>query len=86
MLDELLTISSTLSPDALASLLAYARKLAGTDQRGEEPAGPEADAGQNGTGNRGYVEIKTIKGRPYAYRRWREGKVLRSEYLGKVKS
>ena len=41
-----------------------------------------------GTGKRkkrGYVEIKTINGRPYAYRRWREGGRLRSEYVGKVK-
>lgn len=36
-------------------------------------------------GKRGWVELKTINGcGPYAYRRWREGGRLRSEYVGKV--
>lgn len=36
----------------------------------------------NGTS---WVEIKTIRGfGPYAYRRWREGGRLKSEYIGKV--
>jgi len=39
--------------------------------------------GGNGTG---WVELKMINGfGPYAYKRWREGKTLRSKYLGKVK-
>ena len=46
-----------------------------------EPAGP-AEARSRA---RGYVELKMIKNcGPYAYRRWREGGRLRSEYLGKV--
>jgi len=31
-----------------------------------------------------FIEIKTIKGRQYAYRRWYEGGKLRSEYIGKA--
>ena len=34
--------------------------------------------------SRGYVEIKWIKQRPYAYLRYREGGRLRSVYLGKA--
>jgi hypothetical protein len=35
---------------------------------------------------RGWVELKMIGDNgPYAYRRWREGGKLRSEYIGKVK-
>ena len=47
----------------------------------------EPAAGQAGPENakRGYIEFKLIKGHgPYAYKRWREGGRLRSEYLGKV--
>lgn len=32
----------------------------------------------------GWLEIKTIKGYRYAYRRWRDGRHKRSRYLGKV--
>ena len=44
-------------------------------------------AGQVGSksGKGGYIELKLVRGfGPYAYRRWREGGRLRSEYLGKV--
>ncbi len=31
-----------------------------------------------------WVEIKEIKGRPYRYLRWRDGRHMRSKYLGKA--
>ena len=41
--------------------------------------------GRKGGGG-GWVELKTINGcGPYAYKRWREGGRMRSEYIGKVK-
>lgn len=39
-----------------------------------------------GSRGSGWIELKMINGfGPYAYRRWRTGGKLRSEYLGKVK-
>lgn len=47
------------------------------------PAGPAEGKKAKG----GYIELKMIRGHgPYAYKRWREGGRLRSEYLGKVQS
>ncbi len=39
----------------------------------------------NGDNKRGWVEIKTIKGNLYAYRRWRENSRKKSEYIGPVR-
>jgi hypothetical protein len=56
---------------------------AGEDEVLETAGSPRT--GGNG-GGKGWVELKLIRGYgPYAYRRWREGGVLRSEYVGKVK-
>lgn len=33
-----------------------------------------------------FIEVKVIKGRKYAYRRWYEGGRFRSEYVGPVNS
>jgi hypothetical protein len=32
----------------------------------------------------GWIEVKEIKGHRYAYRRWYDGKVKRSSYIGKA--
>lgn len=49
----------------------------------------DRELGGEATGKRsakGWVELKMINGYgPYAYRRWREGGVKRSEYIGKVR-
>jgi len=45
---------------------------------------PERTNKKQATGG-SYVELKTINGcGPYAYKRWREGGRLKSEYIGKV--
>lgn len=47
-------------------------------ERGQEAGESKGKAG-------GYVEAKMINGYgPYAYKRWREGGRLRSEYQGKI--
>lgn len=52
----------------------------------QEPASePGQQGGQSKGQAGGYVEIKMINGcGPYAYKRWREGGRLRSEYQGKA--
>ena len=56
----------------------------------EEPA-PIQETSSSGPagkakGGAGWIELKMIKGHgPYAYKRWRVGKTLKSQYLGKVK-
>lgn len=61
------------------------------------PGGAEEDgparglmlANGGGTGRktspRGWLEIKIIKGHPYVYRRWRDGKTMRSQYVGRLR-
>lgn len=69
-------------------------ELVGEFLREAEGDEPEAETAGNKTegkeGARGWVELKMIPrgGKsygPYAYLRWREGKVTRSKYLGKVR-
>jgi hypothetical protein len=73
-----------LDAEQLDEVAAFVAGLLGEAER-DEPAG---DADHGGNGRRaagGWVELKTINGSgPYAYRRWREGKRLRSKYIGKV--
>ena len=57
-----------------------------TDKVEEEPETSSRGSGHSQAGASGYVELKMIgKNGPYAYKRWRQGKTLRSQYLGKVK-
>lgn len=77
---------SSLDEDGLLELRAMIDEA--LEQPEEEQ--PAASLDNNGKGKesraRGWVELKSIGGYgPYAYRRWREGKRLRSEYIGKVK-
>lgn len=54
----------------------------------DEPQEPQPAGSLNGAGAgpRGCIEHKMIKGHgPYAYLRWRQGKIQKSRYLGKVK-
>ncbi len=73
-----------LSPEARQEVLEYALALLGETEL-EEPQPAQRAESRPGNGG-GYIEIKTIKGHRYAYRRWREGGVLKSQYIGKVKS
>lgn len=54
------------------------------DEQSQEPEeASEQTPAQNGKAkSRGYRELKTINGKKYWYRRWREGKKLKSEYIG----
>jgi len=89
MINELTIIAQALTPNKQQALLDYARRLAA-----QQVASPEAklqDTGNiptesNHKRGKGWVEVKTINGHQYAYRRWREGKILKSEYIGKVSS
>lgn len=87
---EIWKIAKRLSPGGQAALLDTARLLLDAEavDQARDQAAPDPDQAQTrgDNGQRGYVEIKTIKGHQYAYRRWREGKVLKSKYVGKVKS
>lgn len=86
ILHQINAIAQALSPTAQQALLDYAQLLAAQETTQAAPETPES-ANSNGNGKaKGWVEVKTIKGHPYAYRRWREGKTLKSEYVGKVKS
>jgi hypothetical protein len=55
------------------------------EQEQAETAGPEASSSES-KGSGGYIELKYIRGYgPYAYKRFRAGGRLCSEYVGKVK-
>ena len=62
-----------------------------TEKIEEEPETSSNGSGKAKAGASGYVELKMIPGAngklygPYAYKRWRQGKTLRSQYLGPVK-
>lgn len=82
---------ASLDRDGLLELIMLAEaRLAELEeeQDGQEPSGMSSRTGPaNGkAGGAGWIELKMIgKNGPYAYKRWRQGKRLRSQYLGKVK-
>jgi len=62
--------------------------LAAVQERIEDLLGGEGETGAsspppNGTGQ-GWIEIKRINGHRYKYRRWYDGGVKRSQYIGKA--
>ena len=85
---HLQALTGLLDREGLLELMAMAEaRLAELDEELE----PVQETSSNGSGKAkaggsGYVELKMIgKNGPYAYKRWRQGKTLRSQYLGKVK-
>ena len=87
---------ASLDRDGLLELIMLAEaRLAELEeeQDGQEPSGMSSRTGPaNGkAGGAGWIELKWIPGAngkqygPYAYKRWRQGKTIRSQYLGKVK-
>jgi len=58
------------------------QKIVGGD--GEDESSSHKNTELPGAKGGSWFEIKTIKGHKYRYRRWREGKKTRSEYVGKV--
>jgi len=85
---QLITEVKTLTRPELLELEALIQALldeSETGQEEQEPA-PEASTTSQSNGRRGYIELKEINNcGPYQYLRWREGKKLRSRYIGKVK-
>lgn len=66
--------------DLIDVLLAEVEESTSEDQDQRDPGGEVALERR-----RGWVELKMINGHgPYAYLRWREGRVKRSRYLGKA--
>ena len=60
-------------------------RLAELEEEGQEASSDNGTEEGSGSGGRGYIELKMIRGYgPYAYQRWREKGRLRSKYLGKV--
>lgn len=89
MLTQITEAATQLNPAHQQAALDYILALL-QEQTAAEPA-PTEEAGKVDPGNgkkqgRGWIEVKTISGNQYAYRRWREGKTLKSEYIGKVKA
>lgn len=80
---------ASLDRDGLLELITLAEaRLAELEQSGQEPSGMSSRTGpaNSKAGGAGWIELKMIgKNGPYAYKRWRQGKTLRSQYLGKVK-
>ena len=57
--------------------------LGGKDEpQQRQAAGLPPKTGSSARNGRGWIETKWINGRPYRYRRWREGQRKRSKYLG----
>ena len=54
------------------------------EEEGEAESSSHKNAELPGAKGGSWFEIKTIKGHKYRYRRWREGKKTKSEYVGKV--
>jgi len=96
-LSDILATLPDLTDDDLRRIITDAQNIlesrAGDDPaiviEPERVARPEPVGGDNGARRRGrgwWLEIKTIKGHQYLYRRWREGGRQRSEYVGKITS
>ena len=78
----------SLDRDGLQELIAMAEaRLAELDEELEPVQEPSSNGSSKAkAGGAGWIELKMIgKNGPYAYKRWRQGKTLRSQYLGKVK-
>lgn len=96
LLGQIAALTLALDAEGQHALYRHALLLAGRYDELEasmgEDAGEEKEQG-GGKANgkvqakgRGYLETKTIKGRQYIYRRWREGGQLKSEYVGRLKA
>ena len=94
-LDALLPVIPTLDDDQLHALaLATAFEMdRRNDGQGEELQADDFDTGSasSSKGGRGWIEEKMIPDSktgklygPYRYKRWWDGKICRSEYLGKA--
>lgn len=83
---------ASLDRDGLLELIMLAEARLAEIEDGQEPAQETSSRGSSKASEaQGWIELKMIPGAngkqygPYAYRRWRQGKRLRSQYLGKVK-
>lgn len=86
-IDQLTDAQAARVGDFLAALLADEEDQAACPgrQAGADPQEGGALETSNGRHAAGWVELKMIGGcGPYAYLRWRDGKRLRSRYMGKA--
>jgi hypothetical protein len=74
-----------MNSEQLDAVIAFMADLLATEDT-EAPEEERATGGKSKAGPAGWVELKHINGYgPYAYLRWREGKRMRSKYLGKAR-
>lgn len=92
---QILALARAMDAEAQEALYHHALLLAGRYDEldallgdGDEQEKVKVNGNGNGKASpgRGYLETKTIKGRQYIYRRWREGGRLKSEYVGRLKA
>ena len=86
-LDRILELLPDLGPSELRAVLVrtqdYLRTFVALGLDDDEDA-PTAQSAY-GAGAGSWLEVRTVNGcGPYVYRRWREGKRKRSQYLGKA--
>ncbi|MCW1967101.1 MAG: hypothetical protein KIH69_003125 [Anaerolineae bacterium] len=72
----------SMSRDELIKLQAFIGGLIDNAAPVADAAAPQGKVKAKRQHSAAFVEIKTIKGRRYAYRRWYEGGKFRSEYIG----
>lgn len=89
---QIAALTLSLDAEGQQALYRHALLLAGRYEELEalmgedEGEGKEQGGGKANGKGRGYLETKTIKGRQYVYRRWREGGQLKSAYVGRLKA
>lgn len=89
MVKQITEAAQKLNPAHQQAALDYLLDLLAKQEAEAAEAAPEVESPANGSDKakaKGWVEVKTINGHQYAYRRYREGKTLKSEYVGKVKA
>lgn len=69
-----------------AAVEARLAELGGDGEVDDEDTPPKSGGAPIAARRAGWVELKIINGcGPYAYRRWLDGRIKRSQYIGKVR-
>jgi hypothetical protein len=84
---EVTRTARQMNSEQLDAVIAFMADLLATeDTEATEEQATGGNSGKSKAGPAGWVELKHINGYgPYAYLRWREGKRMRSKYLGKAR-
>lgn len=85
--EHLQILIGLMDQEGLLELIAMAESRLAELEEQEIQEPPETSSRQEAKGGgSGWIELKMIQGfGPYAYKRWRQGGRLRSQYVGKVK-